>query len=49
MPMKQEEEPGWKKEVEKVTDKAKEEAKEVGKKIINKSKDILRGFIDRLP
>lgn len=49
VPTQKEEEPGWKKEVEKVTDKAKEEAKEVGKKIINKSKDILRGFIDRLP
>lgn len=41
--------PAWQQEAEKFVDKAKQEAKEVGGKIIEKTKDFLRGLRDRIP
>ena len=49
VPMQEEVPPAWKEEVDKVTEKAKEGAKEFGKKVFEKSKDILRDLRDRLP
>lgn len=49
VPTQEEVPPAWKEEVDKVTEKAKEGAKEFGKKVFEKSKDILRDLRDRLP